>query len=186
MSWCNAFEMDIHFTIDLWASLKSMFVMISFGILEWIVVQPIYLDLWTTIFLWNFVKHSLCLKHIKKSGRMWYNPLSQFLLKQGYKNDPICPCVFIKWSGCDFVLIVVYVDDLNIIGIPNEISKVVQCLTKKFEMKGLGKTKFCLGQLIWKMEYLSINKHIQKMCWSNFTWINYIHWVPNWLWDRLT
>ena len=38
-----------------------------------------------------------------------------------------------------------YVDDLNIIDTPNEISKVVECLTKEFEMKDLGTTKFYLG-----------------------------------------
>ncbi|KAJ9568302.1 hypothetical protein OSB04_004268 [Centaurea solstitialis] len=29
---------------------------------------------------------------LKQSGRMWYNRLSQYLLKDGYKNDRICPC----------------------------------------------------------------------------------------------
>lgn len=82
---------------------------------------------------------------LKQSGRMRYNLLSQFLLKEGYRNDPICPCVFIKRSGSDFVITDVYVGDLNISGTPNELSKVVECLTKEFEMKDLGKTKFCLG-----------------------------------------
>ena len=72
---------------------------------------------------------------------MWYNHLSQFLLKEEYKNDPICPCLFLKRSGFDFIIIAMYVDDLT----PNELSKVVECLTKEFEMKDLGKTKFCLG-----------------------------------------
>ena len=71
---------------------------------------------------------------------MWYNCLSQFLLKEGYKNDPICPCVLTKRPGSDFVITVVHVDDFNIIGTPNELSKVFECLTKD-----LGETKFCLG-----------------------------------------
>ena len=33
---------------------------------------------------------------LKQAGRMWYNRLTEYLLKQGYNNDPICPCVFIK------------------------------------------------------------------------------------------
>ena len=52
--------------------------------------------------------------------------------------------LFIKRSGSYFVIIVVYVDDLNIIGTPNELSKFVEWLTKEFEMKGFGKTKFFL------------------------------------------
>ena len=37
---------------------------------------------------------------LKQVGHMWYNLLIEYLLKLGYNNDPICPCVFIKRS-CD-------------------------------------------------------------------------------------
>ena len=76
---------------------------------------------------------------------MWYNRLSEYLLKKGYKNDPICPCIFIKQSGSEFVIIAVYVNDLNIIETRKELLQAVECLKKEFEMKDLGKTKFCLG-----------------------------------------
>ena len=74
---------------------------------------------------------------------MWYNQLSEFLLKKKYKNDLICPCVFIK--RFEFVIIIVYIDDLNIIKTSEELSKVVGLLKKEFEMKDLGKIKLCLG-----------------------------------------
>ena len=83
---------------------------------------------------------------------MWYNRLSEYLLKKGYKNDPICPCIFIKRLGSEFVIIAVYVDDLNIIGTRKELLEVVECLKKEFEMKHLDKTKF------YQMEYLLINQ----------------------------
>ena len=54
---------------------------------------------------------------------MWYNRLSECLHKEGYINDPICPCVFIKKDGSNFVIIAVYVDDLNLIGTPEELQK---------------------------------------------------------------
>ena len=63
---------------------------------------------------------------------MWYNHFSEYFLQEGYKNDPICPYIFIKKSESNFVIIAVYVDDLNIIGTPNELSKVVDCLLKEF------------------------------------------------------
>jgi hypothetical protein len=81
---------------------------------------------------------------LKQSGCMWYNHLSEYLLREGYNNDPICPCVFIKKSKYDFVIIVVYVDDLNIIETHEEIPKIVNYLKKEFKMKDLGKTKFYL------------------------------------------
>ena len=33
---------------------------------------------------------------LKQSGRMWYNCLSEHLLKEIYVNSPICLCTFIK------------------------------------------------------------------------------------------
>ena len=72
---------------------------------------------------------------LKQSGRMWYNRLSEYLLKEGYKNDPICPCIFMKRSRNEFAIISVYVDDINIIGTPEELDKAIKCLKKEFEMK---------------------------------------------------
>ena len=75
---------------------------------------------------------------LKQSGRMWYNRLSEYLLKEGYENNPICPCVFIKKSNSGFAIIAVYVDDLNLVGSPAELTKTADYLKKEFEMKDLG------------------------------------------------
>ena len=75
---------------------------------------------------------------------MWYNRLSQYLLKEGYVNNSICPC-FIKKRENGFAIIALYVDDLNLIGTPEELIKTTNYLKKEFEMKDLGKTRYCLG-----------------------------------------
>ena len=59
-------------------------------------------------------------------------------------NNSICPCVFIKKVATGFAIIAVYVDDLNWIGTPKELIKIVDYLKKEFEMKDLRKTKYCL------------------------------------------
>ena len=76
---------------------------------------------------------------------MWFNRLSEYLIKEGYVNDPICPCVFIKKSNSSFAIVAVYVDDMNLIGSPEELEKTAEYLKNEFEMKDLGKTKYCLG-----------------------------------------
>ena len=76
---------------------------------------------------------------------MWYNRLSEYLLKEGYANNPICPCIFIKKSKIGFAIIAVYVDDLNLIGTLEELTRTTNYLKREFEMKDLGKTRFCLG-----------------------------------------
>ena len=91
------------------------------------------------------VKLQRSLYGLKQSGRMWYNRLSEYLLSKGYVNNAICPCVFIKKSSSGFVIIAVYVDDLNIIGTQKEVDDARTHMKEEFEMKDLGKTKFCLG-----------------------------------------
>ena len=81
------------------------------------------------------IKLQRSLYGLKQSGRMWYNRLSEYLIKEGYKADVISPCVFIKASKPKYTIIAVYVDDINIIGSPEEIEKAAQFLKKEFEMK---------------------------------------------------
>jgi hypothetical protein len=51
----------------------------------------------------------------------------------------------LKKSISGFAIVAVYVDDLNIVGTPEELTKTADYLKNEFEMKDLGKTKFCLG-----------------------------------------
>ena len=60
-------------------------------------------------------------------------------------NNSICPCILINKVATGFAIIAVYVDDLNLIGIPEELIKTIDYLKKEFEIKDLGKTKYCLS-----------------------------------------
>lgn len=81
---------------------------------------------------------------LKQSGCMWYQRLSDYLTKEGYMNDPICPCVFIKKSETEFDVIAVYVDDINIIGTPYELSNAAEYLKKEFGLKIWEKPNYAL------------------------------------------
>ena len=91
------------------------------------------------------VKLKRSLNGLKQSGRMWYNRLSEYLMQKGYSNSDDCPCVFIKRSSSGFCIVSVYVDDINIIGNTQNIDEARNHLKTEFEMKNLGKTKFCIG-----------------------------------------
>jgi hypothetical protein len=82
---------------------------------------------------------------LKQSGRMWYNRLKEFLLNKGYSNSDDYPCVFIRKSTTGFCIISVYVDDRNIIGHTKDIDEACNHLKMEFEIKDLGRTKFCIG-----------------------------------------
>jgi len=83
---------------------------------------------------------------------MRYNRLSEYLLKEEYTNDTICPCIYMKILENEFVIIFVYIDDINIVGTPNELTKTTNCLKKEFEMKDLRRAKFSLRL---EIEYLN-------------------------------
>jgi hypothetical protein len=82
---------------------------------------------------------------LKQSGRMWYNRLKEFFLNKGYSNSDDCPRVFGRKSNTGFCIILVYIDDLNIIDHTKDIDEAYNHLKREFEIKDLGKTKFCLG-----------------------------------------
>ena len=50
-------------------------------------------------------------------------------------NNPICPCIFIKKSTIKIIIIVVYVDDFNLIGTLEELTKTINYLKMEFEIK---------------------------------------------------
>ena len=93
--------------------------------------------------------HSIKLRRslygLKQSGRLWYNRLSEYLSKEGYINNDLCPCVFIKKTVKGFTIAAIYVDDINLIGTPEELEETAKYLKKEFEMKDLGETRLCLG-----------------------------------------
>ena len=43
---------------------------------------------------------------------MWYNRFREYLLKEGYVNNPICPCIFIKKSKIGFAIIYYKKEDI--------------------------------------------------------------------------
>ncbi|KAL3700953.1 hypothetical protein R1sor_018975 [Riccia sorocarpa] len=82
---------------------------------------------------------------LKQAGRIWYQRLSDFFVKHGFVHNPLCPCIFIRSHKGEFVIIAVYVDDLNFIGMKNAISDAIRLLKSEFEIKDLWRTSFCLG-----------------------------------------
>ena len=100
---------------------------------------------------------------LKESEHMWYNRLSEYFLKAGYANNPICPCIFITKPETGFA-IVVYVDDLNLVGTLEKLIKTTKYLKNKFEMKDMGKQNFVstYRSSIFLLEFWFTNQHILR------------------------
>ena len=64
-----------------------------------------------------YIPHNLFSIKLQRS-LYGYKLLNEYLIKEGYQNDPICLYVFIKKSKTGFAIITVYVDDMNFIKTP--------------------------------------------------------------------
>ena len=82
---------------------------------------------------------------LRQAGRLWYQHLRDFLLDQNLTNDTTLLCVFAHKTGADFVILAVYVDDINLIGTKSACQYAIQRLESRFDIKFLGKTSLCLG-----------------------------------------
>jgi len=91
------------------------------------------------------IKRMRALYGLKQSGRLWYQNLSVFLVERGFVNSDICPCVFIKHALNDFVILAVYVDDINVIGTTAAVDSACKTLDERYKMKYVGDTALCLG-----------------------------------------
>jgi len=87
-----------------------------------------------------------------KAIKTWHNRLIEYLLNEGYRNDPTYSCIYMKRFKNEFAIIIVYINDINIVGTPNELTKAIDRLKKEFEMKDLEKAIFFLRLQI---EYLN-------------------------------
>lgn len=88
---------------------------------------------------------------LKQSPRQWNITMNEFLNKIGFKNSSADSCIYVKRVKDKMVIIALYVDDLMIGSDCNELmQKTKEALNKRFEMKDLGKLKFCLGiEIVW-------------------------------------
>jgi len=82
---------------------------------------------------------------LKQSPRMWYHKFNTYILGLGFVKSKVEHCVNCKQVGEHFVYVVLYVDDMLLVGNNMEIIKEVKSqLCSKFDMKYLRVANFIL------------------------------------------
>ena len=76
------------------------------------------------------IKLQRSLYGLKQLGHIRYNRLIEYLFKEGYANNLICPYIFIKKSETVFAIIVVDVDGLNLVGTLKELTRTTKYFKK--------------------------------------------------------
>ena len=88
-------------------------------------------------------KLSKSLYGLKQATRQWYKKFESIMAEQGYQKTTSDHCVFVqKFSDDDFVILLLYVDDMLIIGKnASRIDRLKEQLSISFAMKDLGLAK---------------------------------------------
>lgn len=71
--------------------------------------------------------------------------MCNFLIAKGFTHNPTLPCIFTYSISVGFVIVAVYIDDLNIIGTFDICQYTQKLLIQHFDIKLLDKTIFCFG-----------------------------------------
>ncbi|KAI5314222.1 hypothetical protein L3X38_043398 [Prunus dulcis] len=93
---------------------------------------------------------------LKQAPRAWNAKFTGYLPAIGFKSSHFDPSLFVKHTGSDIVILLLYVDDIILTGSKAScIQEVVDELSAVFEMKDMGKLTYFLGlQIDYNAEIL--------------------------------
>jgi hypothetical protein len=97
---------------------------------------------------------------LKQAPRAWYTKMDSFLIDTGFSRCHSDPNVYTKKVGIHLIILVLYVDDLILIGSDSKLlNHVKTSLKKKFEMTDLGFFHYFLGlQVLQTNEGISLSQ----------------------------
>ena len=82
---------------------------------------------------------------LKQAPRIWYKTLDKWLRKHGWKRSSMDQGVFWRPVGNDVVFLTVYVDDLILVGSPENNDAVLRMIQGAFQVKDLGPVSHLLA-----------------------------------------
>ena len=100
---------------------------------------------------------------LKQASRQWYRKFDQVIISFGFKENTVDQCIYLKFSGSKFIILVLYVDDILLassdVGLLHETKRF---LSSKFDMKDLGDASSVLGIQIYRDRPRGILRLSQK------------------------
>ncbi|CAL9021467.1 unnamed protein product [Prunus brigantina] len=83
---------------------------------------------------------------LKQASRQWYIKFDEVVKQYGFTENALDECIYMKMSGRNFIILVLYVDDILLAC--TDLSMLHNCkefLSKHFEMTDLGEATYVLG-----------------------------------------
>ena len=87
---------------------------------------------------------------LKQAPRAWYERTDSYLMKLGFTRSEADLNLYFKVIDDKPLILVIYVDDLFLIGADPLIHKCKRELASEFEMKDLGFMHYFLGLEVWQ------------------------------------
>jgi hypothetical protein len=82
--------------------------------------------------------------------RAWYGRIDNFLMSLGFTKRNGDPNLYFKVEDGELVILLLYVDEMFLIGAENLITRCKRKLATEFEMKYLGMMHYFLGLEVWQ------------------------------------
>jgi hypothetical protein len=87
---------------------------------------------------------------LKQAPREWYSRIDGYLQSSGFTKSDVDPNLYLLQVGKDPLILVLYVDDLFLIGAEKLIIRCKKELASKFETKDIGLMHYFLGLEMWQ------------------------------------
>ena len=87
---------------------------------------------------------------MKQAPRAWYERIDSFLSSIGFTKSKADPNLYLKVVKDEPVILLLYADDLFLIGNEKHIMESKKKLAREFEMKDLGLMHYFLGLEVWQ------------------------------------
>jgi hypothetical protein len=102
---------------------------------------------------------------LKQAPRAWYAKMDSFLIATRFSRCHSDPNVYTKKVGTHLIILVLYVDDLILIGSDSKLLNHVKTnLKKKFEMTDLGFLHYFLGLQVFQTNEGIFISHSKYAC----------------------
>ena len=96
---------------------------------------------------------------LKQAPRAWYGRIDSFLTSLGFTTSKVDPNLYLKVLDDEPVILLMYVDDLFLIGNEKQIIENKKKLAEEFKMKDLGLMHYFLEMEVWQiLEWIFLNQ----------------------------
>ena len=96
-------------------------------------------------------KHMVCklkksIYGLKQASREWYLKFNEVIISFGFKENIVDQCIYLKESGSEWILLVLYVDDILLASTSLSLLRETKdFLSNNFDMKDMGEAHYVIG-----------------------------------------